>query len=578
MGYMKKYHEWLENPIIDNATKEELRSIAENEKEIEDRFYKDLEFGTAGLRGVIGAGSNRMNLYTLGKATQGLANYIIKQGKEAMEKGVAIAYDSRHMSPEFAERAALVLNGNGIKAFLFSELQPTPVLSFTIRHLGTISGIVITASHNPSEYNGYKVYWEDGAQVALERANGITGEIDRINDFNQIKALDRKEALEAGLLNVIGEEVLKAYIDRVVALSLNPDIIKGSGKDLKIIYTPLHGSGNKPVRRVLKETGFENVAVVPEQEQPDPDFSTVGYPNPEERRVFELAIKMAQNSGNDTDIIVGTDPDCDRVGVIVKDDLGEYIALNGNQIGVLLVDYILGSMKRSGRLLQDGVIIKTVVTSKLGEKIAQSYGVEVINTLTGFKFIGERMKEFEETGSHTFLFGYEESYGYLAGDFVRDKDAVSATLLICEMAAWYKSKGMSLYEGLLELWERHGYFCEGLKSMEMEGKAGMRKIRKLMRGLRDNPPRLLSGKKVSIIDDYQEGKSYNLLEGTAGDIELPASDVLRYTIEDDSRFAIRPSGTEPKIKLYFSVRGQDLGDARERLQRLKDDVTKHIEN
>ncbi len=576
MEYMIKYRQWLESPIIDDATKEELRSIAGNEKEIEDRFYKDLEFGTGGLRGVIGAGSNRMNFYTVGKATQGLANYIALQGQDAMERGVVIAYDSRRMSPEFAERVALVLNGNGIKTFLYSELQPTPVLSFSVRELGAIAGIVITASHNPPQYNGYKVYWEDGAQVALEKANEIIQEINKIKDFSQIKIMDKADALDKGLLNIVGEEVLRSYIDRVIGLSVNPDVITKMGEDLKIIYTPLHGSGNKPVRRVLQEAGFKNVRVVPEQESPDPNFSTVGYPNPEERRVFELAIDMAKESGNDTDIIIGTDPDCDRVGVVVKNTQGEYIALSGNQVGALLVDYILGAMKRAGKLPHNGTIIKTVVTSKLGDEIAKSYGVKVIDTLTGFKFIGEKIKEFEETGSHTYIFGYEESYGYLAGDFVRDKDGVSSSMLICEMAAYYKSRGMSLYEGLIEIWNKYGHYCEELKAMEMEGKEGMERIAELMDELRNHPPTELADSSVVVIDDYKISKQYRLKEDMVSTIELPSSDVLRYTLADGSWFAIRPSGTEPKVKLYFSTLGQDQEDAKTRMARLIEDVKKRI--
>ncbi|MFY9176168.1 MAG: phospho-sugar mutase [Caldicoprobacterales bacterium] len=577
MEYKVKYEQWLNSPIIDEKTKEELKSIASDENEIEDRFYKDLEFGTGGLRGIIGAGSNRVNIYTVGKATQGLANYIVKHGKEAMDRGVAIAYDSRRMSAEFAERVALIFCGNGIKAYLHSELQPVPVLSFSVRELGTIAGVTITASHNPPQYNGYKVYWEDGAQVGLDRANEIIGEINAVKNFEEIKVMPKEQALEKGLLTIIGEEVLSKYVDRVVGLSLNPELVKEMGDKMNIIYTPLHGSGNKLVRRVLDRIGFKNVKVVPEQELPDPNFSTVEYPNPEERRVFELAIGMAREDGNNTDIILGTDPDCDRVGVVVKNAAGEYVVLTGNQVGALLTNYILGTLKEKNRLPENGTVIKTIVTSKMGEKIAKSYGVEVMDTLTGFKFIGEKMGQFEKTGSHTYLFGYEESYGYLAGDFVRDKDGVSSAMLICEMAAYYKSKGMSLYEGLVELWEKYGYFHEELKFVEAKGKEGMEQITLLIDELRNNPPKELAGVKVAVIDDYKESKSYNLVDNSISTIDLPVSDVLRYTMEDESWFAIRPSGTEPKVKLYFSVVGQSVEDAQSTMDKLMKAVGHRIQ-
>ncbi|MGI5850583.1 MAG: phospho-sugar mutase [Clostridiales bacterium] len=576
MEFKLRYQRWLDSPIIDEVTKEELRSISGNEKEIEERFYKNLEFGTGGLRGVIGAGTNRMNLYTVGMATQGFANYIKEQGKDAMNRGVVIAYDSRRMSREFAERVALVLNGNGIRTFLYSELQPTPILSFSVRELGAIAGVVITASHNPPEYNGYKVYWEDGAQITLGRANDIIQEIDKIQDFDEISDIPREVALKEGLLNIIGEEVLEKFFDKVKSLIHSPSLIETMSHNLGIIYTPLHGTGNKPVRRALKMAGFKNVTVVPEQELPDPEFSTVGYPNPEEERVFELAIGMAKARNNETDIIIGTDPDCDRVGVVAKNASGEYEMLTGNQIGALLTDYILGARKRTGRLPQNGTIIKTIVTSKMGEKIAQSYGVGVIDTLTGFKFIGEKIKEFEETGSHTYLFGYEESYGYLAGDFVRDKDGVSSSMLICEMAAYYKSRGMTLHDALIDLWNKYGYFYEELRSIEMEGKEGMERIQELMGDFRNHPPKELAGVRVSVIDDYMDSKSQNLKTETTSTIELPVSDVLRYTLEDGSWFAIRPSGTEPKVKLYFSTIGSDMEEARDKMRGLVDAVHARI--
>lgn len=574
MDYRKKYQQWLQSSYIDDATKEELVSIAENEKEIEDRFYKDLEFGTGGLRGVIGAGSNRINKYTVRKATQGLANYINKQGKAAAEAGVVIAYDSRRMSSEFAKETALVLNANGIKSYLYSELQPTPILSFSVRELNATAGVVITASHNPPQYNGYKVYWSDGGQIPPERAEEIIKEINAVDSFDKIVTMDQKEAEDKGLLCWIGEEVLKKYIDRVKGLCVNPQLVKEWGKDLKIIYTPLHGSGNKPVRRVLKEVGFEQVAVVPEQEMPDPNFSTVSYPNPEEKEAFNLAIEMAKRDG--ADIIIGTDPDCDRVGAVVKNREGDYIVLTGNQVGSLLVDYILGAKKQKGDLPQNGVIIKTIVTSEMGREIAKSYGIETIDTLTGFKFIGEKINEFEKTGEHSFIFGYEESYGYLAGDFVRDKDAVIASLLVCEMAAYYKSRGMSLYEGLVELWEKYGYYNEVLKSINMEGKEGMERIKAIMDELRSNPPKQLNDVKVARIEDYLESKAYNLSEDKTEDIVLPVSNVLRYILADGSWFCVRPSGTEPKIKLYFSVIGKDMKDGQKKMDGLIDSVMKRI--
>ena len=574
MDYRKKYQQWIESSYIDDATKEELKSIAGNVKEIEDRFYKDLEFGTGGLRGVIGAGSNRINKYTVRKATQGLANYINKQGKAAAEAGVVIAYDSRRMSSEFAKETALVLNANGIKSYLYSELQPTPILSFSVRELNATAGVVITASHNPPQYNGYKVYWSDGGQIPPERAEEIIKEINAVDSFDKIVTMDQKEAEDKGLLCWIGEEVLKKYIDRVKGLCVNPQLIKEWGKDLKIIYTPLHGSGNKPVRRVLKEVGFEQVTVVPEQEMPDPNFSTVSYPNPEEKEAFNLAIEMAKRDG--ADIIIGTDPDCDRVGAVVKNREGDYIVLTGNQVGSLLVDYILGAKKQKGDLPQNGVIIKTIVTSEMGREIAKSYGIETIDTLTGFKFIGEKINEFEKTGEHSFIFGYEESYGYLAGDFVRDKDAVIASLLVCEMAAYYKSRGMSLYEGLVELWEKYGYYNEVLRSINMEGKEGMERIKAIMDELRSNPPKQLNDVKVARIEDYLESKAYNLSEDKTEDIVLPVSNVLRYILADGSWFCVRPSGTEPKIKLYFSVIGKDMKDGQKKMDGLIDSVMKRI--
>lgn len=570
MEYMDKYKEWLSSPIIDDDTRKELESIKDDKVEIEDRFFKDLEFGTGGLRGVIGAGSNRMNIYTVGKATQGLANYIKKQGVKAVEQGVAIAYDSRRMSKEFAEHAALVLNANGIKTYVYGELQPTPVLSFTVRELKTTAGIVITASHNPPQYNGYKVYWSDGGQIPPERASEIIGEVDSISNFNDIKRMSKDEAREKGLFNIVDQKVLDKYVEKVKELCINRDLVAQVGKDMKIIYTPLHGTGNKPVRRILKELGFEHVEVVPEQEMPDPNFSTVSYPNPEDRDAFNLAIEKAKKEG--ADLILGTDPDCDRVGVVVKDNRGEYIVLSGNQTGSLLVNYYLGAMHRQDNLPSNGKVIKTIVTSELGREVAKSYGIDTIDTLTGFKFIGEKIHEFEQNGDNVFLFGYEESYGYLAGDFVRDKDAVIASMLICEMAAYYKSKGMTLYDGLEALWGKYGCYLEELKSVSLAGKEGMEKIKSTMDNLRNNVPESIDGVEVAVVEDYLKGEAVDILGGNRKNIELPKSNVLKFIMKDDSWFAVRPSGTEPKIKFYFSVIEDNLDSAKEKMSRVIDEV------
>jgi phosphoglucomutase len=571
MDYIEKYENWLASSYIDEDTKKELISIQGNEKEIEDRFYKDLEFGTGGLRGIIGAGSNRMNQYTVAMATQGLANYICKAGEEAKENGVAIAYDSRRKSADFALDAALVLCANGIKVYLYSELQPTPVLSYTVRELGTTAGIVVTASHNPPEYNGYKVYWDDGGQLPPERADAVIAEIAEVGGFDGIRTMTENDALDQNLLHYIGEEVLSKYIEKVKDLCINKDLVKNVGKELKVIYTPIHGSGNKPVRRVLKELGFEQVQVVPDQELPDPDFSTVDYPNPEDKAAFALAIKQGQKNG--ADLIIGTDPDCDRVGVVVKNQGGEYITLTGNQTGALLVHYMLSALKSQGRLPENGCIIKTIVTSELGRKIGESFDITTIDTLTGFKFIAEKIQEFQESGSHTFLLGFEESYGYLAGDFVRDKDAVIASMLICEMAAYYYSKGMTLYEGLLDIWEKYGYFVESLKSIQMPGKEGMEKVKILMDNLRNNKLKEVGGIKVSCIEDYLTSRRESLKGGKIEKIDLPVSNVLKYKLEDGSWFCIRPSGTEPKIKLYFSVIGGTQQEAEEKNKKLMDAVS-----
>ncbi|NLU36056.1 MAG: phospho-sugar mutase [Clostridiales bacterium] len=567
MHYKEKYNLWLNSPIIDRETKQELLDIQGNEKEIEDRFYKDLEFGTAGLRGKIGAGSNRMNKYTVGMATQGLANYICKKGEEAKKKGVVIAYDSRRMSSDFALHAALVLCANGIKTYLYKQMQPTPILSFSIRELGTISGIVITASHNPPEYNGYKVYWSDGAQVSPPMDREIIEEVSRVKGFEDIKKTDEKEALEKGLLLYIDEEVVSRYIEKVTNLCINKSLIEKYGKELKVVYTPLNGTGNKPVRRVLKELGFEHVFVVPEQELPDPDFSTVGYPNPEDKKVFALGIELAEK--HDADLIIATDPDCDRIGVVVKNKEGEYVALSGNQIGALIVYYVLSGLEAQGRLPENSYIVKSIVTSELGRVIADSFGVATMNTLTGFKFICGKVREIEERDpGKTYIMGYEESHGYVVDDFVRDKDGVIASMFMCEMAAWYKSKGMTLYEGLIDLWEKYGYYADKVKSIQMEGREGMERIQQLMNNLRDAQLKEVAGIPVVRIEDYYQGEAYNLEDGSTERIDFPVSNVLKFYLKDNSWFSVRPSGTEPKVKFYFSTVGSSLQEAEAKNEKL----------
>jgi len=561
---LRNYKLWLEDPYIDEETKKELESIKDNKKEIEDSFFKDLEFGTAGLRGIIGAGPNRINKYVVRKTTQGLANYINTKGEEAKARGVVIAYDSRRMSREFAEEAACVLAGNDIKVYLFDDISPTPELSFAIRYLNCISGIVITASHNPAEYNGYKVYWEDGAQISTEQAQEITDEIDCVNDLRSIKMLGKELAKEKGLLLYLNEKIDNAYIEEVKKQSLRRDIVNKVSDEFKIVFTPLHGTGNKPVRRVLTEIGFKNVIVVPEQEQPDPEFSTVKQPNPEDKDAFELAIELARKEN--ANLIIGTDPDCDRVGAVVKDDTGEYIVLTGNQTGALLINYILETLKKNNNLPKNGVIIKTIVTSEMGANIAKRYGVETINTLTGFKYIGEKIKQFEKTDEKTFLFGYEESYGYLAGTYARDKDAVVASMLICEMVAYYYTKGMNLYDVLMDLYSRYGYFLEDLKSIKLEGKDGLDKIDSIMEYFRTTTIDDIGGRKVLYIEDYKsQRRIYMDGSNNVENIELPKANVVKFILENEGWVCLRPSGTEPKLKLYGGVKGSNLKESKEEL-------------
>lgn len=564
---MSRYREWLVSDYFDEETKEELKSIKDDEKEIEDRFYTDLNFGTGGLRGIIGAGTNRMNRYTVQKATQGLANYIINYSDDGRDRGVVIAYDSRHKSPEFALEAALVLAGNGIKAFLFDELRPTPELSFAVRELNAIGGIVITASHNPPQYNGYKAYWEDGGQVVPEQAREIIAEIGEIDDFDLVKRISQEEAEEKGLLKIIGQEIDDRYLEEMLKILPDKELAEEKGNDLPIIFTPLHGTGNKSVRRILKELCFGRVEVVPEQAEPDPEFSTVESPNPEEFTAFNLALEMAKEY--DPELIIGTDPDADRMGVIVKNNDREYVGLTGNQVGVLMSDYLLNRLKENDNLPADGVIIKTIVTTEMISKLTANYDVEVMDVLTGFKFIGEKIKEFEETGDHNFIFGFEESYGYLAGTYARDKDAVIACALVAIMALYYREQGLSLYEKLIQLMDKYGYYKEDLASIRLEGKEGQEKISKTLARLRKEKPHKFCGIDVVTYKDFQESISFDYKNGTETEIDLPESNVLQYWLEDESKITIRPSGTEPKLKIYFAVRGENQQDADEKITQLK---------
>ena len=558
MEYREIYEQWLANPYFDEAIKEELKGISEDENEIKERFYMDLEFGTAGLRGIIGAGTNRMNIYVVRRATQGLANYIAKVDKKA--QGVAIAYDSRHMSPEFAEEAALCLAANGIKAYIFESLRPTPELSFAVRHLGCVAGINVTASHNPPEYNGYKVYWEDGAQITPPHDSGIMGEVKSISDWNTVKTMDKAEAEKAGLFQVIGKEVDDAYMSELKKQVIHMDAIKKEGKNLKIVYTPLHGTGNIPARRILKELGFENVYVVKEQELPDGDFPTVSYPNPEAAEAFELGLKLAKEV--DADLVLATDPDADRLGVRVKDKNGEYHDLTGNMSGCLLANYELSQRKAvNGSLPEDGALIKTIVTTNLADAIAKGYGVKLIEVLTGFKFIGQQILGFEKSGKGSYLFGFEESYGCLIGTYARDKDALVATMALCEAAAYYKTQGKTLWDAMIEMYEQFGYYKDAIQSVTMKGIEGLQKIQEIMNSLRQNPPAEFAGHKVVAVRDYKADTIKDLATGEVKATGLPNSNVLYYELTDDAWVCVRPSGTEPKVKFYYGVKGTSLADA-----------------
>lgn len=561
MEYKQIYEEWMSNPYFDEDTKKELAAIADDDNEIKERFFADLEFGTAGLRGIIGAGINRMNIYVVRRATQGLANYIKKQGGES--KGVAIAYDSRRMSPEFSEEAALCLAANGIKAYRFESLRPTPELSFAVRHLGCIAGINVTASHNPPEYNGYKVYWEDGAQITPPHDSGIMAEVKAITDLSTCKTMDKAEAEKAGLYVTIGAEVDDVYIAELKKLVLHQDCIDKYGKDIKIVYTPLHGTGNIPARRVLKEIGFENVYVVPEQELPDGEFPTVSYPNPEAAEAFELALKLAKEK--DADLVLATDPDADRLGVYVKDTKsGEYITLTGNMSGCLLADYEISQTKAiNGSLPEDGALIKTIVTSNLADEIAKAYNIRLIEVLTGFKYIGQQILNFETTGKGTYLFGFEESYGCLIGTHARDKDAIVATMALCEAAAYFKSQGKTLWDAMVDMYDKYGYCIDAIQSISLKGIEGLAKIQEIMNTLRENTPTKIGKYDVLSARDYKADTVKNLATGEVTTTGLPSSNVLYYDLSEDAWLCVRPSGTEPKVKFYYGVKGTSLDNAKQ---------------
>ena len=571
MGYMETYKSWCDNEYFDEATRDELKSIAGNEAEIEDRFYKDLEFGTGGLRGVIGNGTNRMNVYTVRKATQGLANFIIKDN--AADRGVAIAYDSRRMSKEFADEAALCLNANGIKAYIFPTLRPTPELSFALRELHCIAGIVVTASHNPPEYNGYKVYWEDGAQITAPKDSQIISEVKAVTDYNTVKTMDIDAARVAGLYNVIGYDMDDNYMAALKKMSLNGDIIKQVADDIKIVYTPFNGTGNVPVRRILRELGFKNVYVVPEQEKPDPNFTTLEYPNPEDPKAFTYALKLAKEV--DADIILATDPDADRLGVYSKDvKSGEYKSFTGNMSGMLIAEYLLSQRKERGLIHKNGAFVKTIVSTNMADAIAKEYNVKLIEVLTGFKFIGEQIKFFEQQHTYEYEFGFEESYGCLVGTHARDKDAVVAVMALCEAAAYYKTKGLTLWDQMINIFEKYGYYKEGQIAITMKGIDGAEKIKAILENLRKNPPKTLANYDVIETRDYESGVIQNCLTQEKSTTGLPKSNVLYYDLQDNAWCCVRPSGTEPKIKFYIGVKGNSLEDADKKLEELTDTVKK----
>lgn len=571
MDYMKIYESWCSDPYFDDQTKEELKAIAADAAEIEDRFYRRLEFGTGGLRGVIGAGTNRMNIYTVRQATQGLANYILAQGGQ--ERGVAIAYDSRQMSPQFAEEAALCLNANGIQTYRFESLRPTPELSFAVRELGCIAGIVITASHNPREYNGYKVYWEDGAQITPPHDKNILAEVAKVTEFSAVKTMSRKDAQAQGMYRTIGSEIDDRYMEQLKKQSIHPELIPQAADKIRIVYTPLHGTGNLPVRRVLKELGFTNVYVVKEQELPDGTFPTVAYPNPEDEKAFTLALALAKET--DADLVLATDPDADRLGVYAKDTkTGEYVSFTGNMSGMLVAEYVLRERTKTGTMPNRPALIETIVTTDMAKAVAAAYDTALIEVLTGFKYIGEQIRLFEQEHTYDYVFGMEESYGCLSGTYARDKDACVAVMMLCEAAAYYKLKGMTLWDAMLAMYETYGYYKEGLATLTLKGIDGAKKIQDMMSQARSNPPKTLGGYKVLAVRDYKEGIRKDLVSGETAPAGLPASNVLYYELENNAWCCVRPSGTEPKIKYYFGVKGTSLEDAQEKLAALEQDTKK----
>ncbi|TPV39173.1 phospho-sugar mutase [Bacillus dicomae] len=574
MNWKQEFSRWLSYAELDAELKEQLENMKQDEKKIEDSFYKNLEFGTGGMRGELGAGTNRLNVYTVRKATQGLAKFIEKLGEEAKKRGVVVAYDSRHKSPEFAMEVAATLGAHGITTYVFESLRPTPVLSFAVRHLHTVSGIVLTASHNPPEYNGYKVYGEDGGQLPPKEADELISYVNAVEDELTVEVADVEQLKADGLLHIIGQEVDDAYAAELNNVIINKEMVQKVGKDLKIVFTPLHGTSNISVRRGLEEVGFTDVTVVKEQELPDPNFSTVKSPNPEEHAAFEYAIRDGEKVG--ADVLIATDPDADRLGVAVRNHDGEFQVLTGNQTGALMLDYLLSQKKENGTLPENGVVLKTIVTSEIGRTIAKAYGLDTVDTLTGFKFIGEKIKQYEESGQYEFQFGYEESYGYLIRPFCRDKDAVQSVLFACEVAAYYKSQGKTLYDGLLEVFEKYGFFREDLVSLTLKGKDGAEQIQEMMATFRENPPKEVAGLTVVAVEDYKASIITSLQDGNKEEIHLPKSNVLKYQLEDGSWFCLRPSGTEPKIKFYFGVQDNSLQNSEQKLLTIKEDIMNRL--
>lgn len=573
MGYLEEYKKWLNSDIFDDETKKELKEIEENSKEMEDRFYKNLEFGTAGLRGIMGAGTNRMNKYTVTKATQGLANFIIKEN--AQDRGVAISYDSRNNSKEFAIDTALCLNANGIKTYVFDSLRPVPELSFAVRHLKCIAGIMITASHNPPKYNGYKVYWEDGAQITAPKDKQIIDEVNKVEDYNEIKTIDIEEAKEKQLFSVIGKAIDDLYLSELKKQVLNPDVIKKQSKDIKIVYTPLHGAGNMPVQRILKELGFENVYVVPEQEKPDGNFLTVDYPNPEDKKAFKLALELAKEVN--ADIVLATDPDADRLGVYAKDSkTNEYMAFTGNMSGMLIAEYLLSQRRKKGILPKNGAIVESIVSTKLAKAVSKEYNLKLFEVLTGFKYIGEKIKEFEQKGDYSYQFGFEESYGCLSGTYARDKDGISAVMSLCEAAAYYKNKGLTLWDQMLNIYEKYGYYKEDIVAITLEGLEGAKKIQDMLENMRNNPFAQIGNFKVLKFKDYKKEFVKDLITGKESKTDLPNSNVLYYELENDGWCCVRPSGTEPKIKFYLGVKSNSMENADKELELMKKEILKNI--